>query len=350
MSFKPPRCVNQECPTFANAEARRISLWGSYRAQCRDEPQQRYRCGVCGKTFSRQTFRHDYNDNRPECNAPLFELLTSGVGLRQAARVLKLGLTSTQKKMRKLARTCGLLHENLSPAMPGGRTYVFDEEESYEQASIRPLTVPMLIEREHWFIVATGVGSIRRLAPAGTARRRKQEREERVRGKRPDESRAVVHRVFEALRRRARGKLELLTDQKSSYATLARKVFGADVHHATTSGKAPRTTRNPLFPINVTIAMSRDNCGRLRRKSWLVSKLAKWLSGQLAIFTVFRNYVRRRFNRDRAHQTPAKWLGLLPRQLSPDEVVGWRQDWGTRSPHPLSHAGDRACSAELVAM
>jgi hypothetical protein len=37
-----------------------------------------------------------------------------------------------------------------------------------------------------------------------------------------------------ALRQRATGRVELLTDQKSSYATLAREVFGGDVSHAAT--------------------------------------------------------------------------------------------------------------------
>ena len=31
------------------------------------------------------------------------------------------------------------------------------------------------------------------------------------------------------------------------------------------------TAYSALFPINTTIAMSRDNCGRLRRRSWLES-------------------------------------------------------------------------------
>ena len=339
MSFRPPRCPNPDCFGHRVPAANRIIRWGYYTARCRDKPEQRFRCRECRKTFSQQTFRHDYRDRRPDCNALLFELLTSGVGLRRCALILKIGATTAQKKMRKLSRTCKLLHQNLSPSLPPARAYLMDEEETYETASIRPLTVPILIERQTWFVVETDVGSIRRLAPAGTARRARQERDERKHGKRPDESRACVKRVFQSLRSRTYGRVELLTDQKSSYATLAREVLGANSIHATTSGSAPRTMRNPLFPINCMIAMSRDGCGRLRRRSWLVSKLAKWLSGQLAIYTVFRNYVRRRFNRDKPHETPAYLLGLLPRQLQPCEVVRWRQDWGTRSVHPASTSG-----------
>ena len=341
MLFCPPRCVNSDCSGHRRPATGQIVRWGYFTARCRERREQRFRCLKCRKTFSRQTFRHDYRDRRPDCNERLFELLSVGVGLRSSAAVLKISASTAQRKMRKMSRTCRMLYENLCRTLPPGGSYLLDEEESYEGASIRPLTVPIVIERQNYFIVATGVGSIRRLAPAGSARRAKQGREEELLGKRRDESRKSVLAVLQSLRRCTVGPLLLQTDKKASYATLAHKVFGADVTHETTAGSAPRTTHNPLFPINLTVAMSRDNCGRLRRKSWLVSKLAKWLRGQLAIFTVFRNYVRQRFRRDQPNETPAKLMGLLPRQLLPLEVLRWRQDWGNRSPHPLSCSGSR---------
>lgn len=340
--FIPPRCPNRDCKNHLEPDVRRFIGWGSYTVRCRESEEPRFRCVDCGRTFSRQTFRHDYRDKRPDCNEQLFDLLNSGVGLRQAARVLRVGATTAQQKMRKMSKVCAHLHDNLCSALPPDRAYLLDEEESYEAASIRPLTVPIVIERKSWFVVATDVGSIRRLAPAGTARRRRQDLEERKRGRRPDRSRRVVAGVLRRLRELVSGDLELLTDEKSSYATLARQLFGDRVAHSTTAGSAARTSFNPLFPINVTIAMSRDNCGRLRRRSWLVSKSARWLRGHLSIFTVFRNYVRRRFNRDQVHQTPALFLGLLPRNLWPEEVVRWRQDWGAISPHPMSSDGGRS--------
>ena len=342
MSFTPPRCPNLSCPKHQAADGFRCVRWGYFSARCRQRPEQRYRCVDCRKTFSRQTFRHDYRDRRPDIVGKLFSLLTSGVGFRQSASLLDVDQATAQNKMHKLSRTCGLLHQNLSAALPDGGEYLLDEEESYEQASIRPLTVPILIERTSYFIVATAVGSIRRLAPAGTARRKRQDLEEKTHGKRPDQSRQCVAQVMRALRQRTTGPIVLSTDQKSSYATLGQEVFGPELVHDTTPGSAPRTTFNRLFPINLSIAMSRDNCGRLRRRSWLVSKAAKRLEGQLEIFAVYRNYVRPRTRRSPRHQTPAFLLGLLPRQLSVPEAVRWRQDWGPRSIHPMSSCGHRA--------
>ncbi|MFK7740378.1 MAG: hypothetical protein AB8H80_08635 [Planctomycetota bacterium] len=109
--------------------------------------------------------------------------------------------------------------------------------------------------------------------------------------------------------------------------------------HITESGKAPRTPNSLLFPINNTIEISRDNCSRLRRRSWHFTKTEAGLRDNLWIFTVYRNYIRKRFNRDEAGQTPAKMLGLVPRALSFEELARWRQDWGERSPSPLRRNG-----------
>lgn len=296
----------------------------------------RFRCRSCRRGFSRQTFRHDYRDRRPDDNLRLFLLLASGVGLRQAGRILDLDIRAVQQKKRKLAATFAGLHANLCPALPAGRRWLLDEEETYEAASIRPLTMPVLIERQTWFVVATAVGSIRRLAKAGSRRRQRQMRDEQQ-GPRPDQSHACVHEVLARLGRLVpAGKVVLQTDQKPSYAAIASSLFGDRLVHETTAGTRVRDTHNPLFPINTTMAMTRDNCGRLRRRSWLVTKRARCLQEHLAIFLVYRNYVRRRFNRDQEADTPARILGLVPRNLRRHEVLAWRQDWGERSIHPMS--------------
>ncbi len=321
-----------------------------YFSRCRRRGVQRYRCTTCGCSFSRQTFRHDYRDRRPEANVRLFFLMTSGVGFRQAGRLLEMDVRAVQQKQRKLARTLGFLHGNLCPSLPGDRTWLLDEEETYECASIRPLTMPVLIEQQTWFVVATSVGSIRRLAPAGAARRRRQDREEQQGGPRPDQSSECVRAVLDDLSRKVpHGNVTLHTDQKASYATLARGVFGDRLTHLTTAGTRLRDTHNPLFAINTTLAMTRDNCGRLRRRSWLVTKKAERLQEHLFVFTAYRNYVRRRFNRDKEAETPASFLELLPRNLYRHEILAWRQDWGDLSIHPMSNDGAHTVRDRMAA-
>ena len=350
MPFEPPRCPNMLCEKHQQPTPRFWRRRGFYRAYCRDEPQQRFLCATCERSFSRQTFRHDYRDRRPELNEVFWLLLASGIGLRQLGRVLRLNIRSVQEKKRKMATTCGLLHDNLSLRLPLERTFVLDEEETYEAASIRPLTMPVLIEKDTWFVVATAVGSIRRLAIAGSARRRRQHRDEQKTGPRADQSRACVQQVLVELARKVpAGNIVLRTDQKATYGIIASEVFGERVKHETTAGTRIRATHNPLFPINTTLAMTRDNLGRLRRRSWLVTKSKDRLQDHLAIFTVYRNYVRRRFNHDKEVETPAYILRLLPRNVHPREVLAWRQDWGEHSIHPISSSGSQTVRQILAA-
>ena len=127
----------------------------------------------------------------------------------------------------------------------------------------------------------------------------------------------------------------LSTDEKSTYPGLARRAFGKDrlVHQRTNSSLA-RMTWNPLFPINSTEALARDLLGRLRRDSWLTSKKRRYLDLGLQLWMAYRNYVRRRFNDD--EQSAAQRLGYVDRRLTPTELISWRQDWGSRSIHPLA--------------
>lgn len=341
MSFEPPFCPNSVCVAHENPPA---GIWwtrrGAYRPKCRTTPVPRFRCDLCERGFSRQTFRHDYRDHRPDVNTALFQQLVSGVGLRQGARNVGIDVRAALQKLRKFAATLAQLHDNLSPGLPAGRTFLLDEEETFERSKGLPLTMPVLIERDSWFVVACAVSSIRRLAREGSGLRRYQELHEAANGRRKDASRSAVRKVLEALARRLpAGALAMHTDEKSAYPRLLTAVFGDRVEHETTPGSAARTKWNPLFAINTTMAMTRDNNGRLRRRSWLHSKRAADLVSQMALFTVYRNYMRKRFNRDPRGTTPAKVLGLLPRAMTGREALAWRQVWGERSPHPFSADG-----------
>ena len=74
--------------------------------------------------------------------------------------------------------------------------------------------------------------------------------------------------------------------------------------------------------------------GRLRRRSWLVTKKREFLDLQLMAFACYRNYTQNRFNSD--EESPAQMLGFLPRKLTAYELLSWRQDLGERRIHPLA--------------
>lgn len=342
--FAPPCCPYRLCKFHLAPEPEFCVPHGSYEAKCRAHPIPRFRCLACRRTFSRQTFRADYRDHKPHLNGALFQLLASGVGIRQSARQLQLSPRCAELKFRKLARHMRRLNINVQRPLEGDVSFQFDEFESFEtHRNARPLSIPFLIEKDSRFIPWAESATIRPRGKMTKKRLRTIERVEARYGVRRDTSRRGIQRTF------ARGlqlvgesaKLTLFTDEKSTYPGLAREAFGESaLTHRTTNSKLARMTWNPLFPINHEEARVRDILGRVRRQSWLVSKKRRYLDLGLQMHMTHRNLVRTRFNRDR--ETPAELLGLVRRGLKVGEVLSWRQDWGRRSIHPLERGRSRA--------
>lgn len=336
--FSPPRCPNRACPLHADPKPELLRPHGSYQPKCRPAPVPRFRCSVCRRTFSRQTFRADYRDHRPDLNAQLLVYLHSGVGLRQSSRVLHLSRRCTELKFRKLARHLRRLNLNVRTALPAEALLQLDEFETYEGSRrTRPVSIAAVIESRSRFVIWGESASIRPRGRMSESRRAAIRREEERSRPRRDTSRRSVIRALQRAADLLQGavRVRLTTDKKSSYPVVAREVFGAErLEHARSSGKLARTVSNPLFPINQTEALARDLLGRLRRQSWLVSKKRRYLDLALQLFITYRNYIRLRFNQD--HESPAMKLGIVDRPLAPEVVLGWRQDWGNRSLHPLA--------------
>jgi hypothetical protein len=280
----------------------------------------------------------DYRDHRPDLNARLFRSIASGLGLRQSSRNLHLSLRCTELKFRKIARHLRRLNLNLRSELPGNASFQLDEFETFEgRRNTRPLSVPVLIEKTTQFIVWAESATIRPRGTMTKARRAALAEDEARFGRRRDCSRRSLRRTLERGAELVSSRKAVLfeTDQKTSYVGLAKEVFGSNrLVHGRTSSRLPRTVANPLFAINHTEAMARDLMGRLRRESWLVSKARRYLDLGLQIFMAYRNLVRRRFNQDEF--SSAEMLGFAPRRLTETEVLGWRQDWGERSQHPLA--------------
>lgn len=340
--FVPVRCPHRSCSQHHRPAQRFYRRHGYYRALCRPHPIARFLCRFCGRSFSRQTFRMDYRDHRPDLNVHLFRSLASGLGLRQTSRNLRLSLRCTELKFCKIARHLRRLNLTLRGPLPQDSCFQLDEIESYESCrNTRPLSVPFLIESRSRFVLWAEAAAIRPRGRMSAARLRRIARDHARYGLRRDLSRRSLRRTLQRGADLSAGllRIRLHTDRKASYPALARAAFGAArlIHH-TTSSTLPRTVANPLFPINHTEAMARDLGARLRRESWLASKKRRYLDLALQVFMAYRNYVRRRFNRD--EESPAQVLGFLTRRAAEGDLLTWRQDWGSQSIHPLDSNGN----------
>jgi len=336
--FEPPRCPYAACSRHLEPRPCFFVRNGVYRPKCRSHPVPRFICRTCRRSFSRQTFRMDYRDHRPHLNEEVFKFLTSGLGLRQTARMVHLSRRCTELKFRKIARHLRYLNGNLRTSLPAGSVLQFDELETYEgRRNTRPLTLPILIDQETRFVIGAESAPIRPRGKMNERRLAAIAADEKRYGERRDCSAGAIRRVLAQGAAMCIGlaRVALHSDEKTSYPKFARRAFGRKrlIHHQTNS-RLPRDVRNPLFPINHTEAMARDLMGRLRRDSWLVSKKGWCLDLHLALHMAYRNYMRRRFNYD--GKSPAQLLGFVDRRMTPTQLLSWRQDWHGRSIHPLA--------------
>ena len=125
-----------------------------------------------------------------------------------------------------------------------------------------------------------------------------------------DPYRAVLERVPEA---------RVRSDDHRAYPPALRRLACRCIHEVTSS-KERRTARNPLFEINLVDGLIRHSQANHRRETWAYSKRRQGSSDRLAIFAVWRNYLKLRWEK-RCQKTPAMLKGLLERRWTVEDVL-----------------------------
>ena len=324
--FVPARCPNELCPNHTSPGPRSFRQHGGYKPKCRSHPVPRVRCRACRGTVSRQTFRADYRQKKPHLNALFFQLMVNCVGQRQAAKVLGVARRTVERRFAWLAQHARDFHaRQLKNAQLRG-PFQLDELESFEANRFQPVTVPILIDRSTFFLVASAVAPLRRKGKLSPKQKEQRSRHEAKHGKRPTRSSEAVRRVLQSLRSKVQGAVVVDSDHKPSYQRIGRQLFGARWVGQRHDAKRRRDRRNPLFPINHTNARLRHFLSRLRRRSWCVSKRGVRLKDHLDIAALWVNYVRGITNR--TSTTPAQALGIAQRAYRVEEVLAWRPNYG----------------------
>jgi transposase-like protein len=329
MVFRPRLCPRRGCPSSSSGHFR----WrrkGFYRRHCDGRAVQRFLCLECRHFFSIQTFRLDYRLKKPHLHFFLFKDFVSKVTHRQSARTLGCSRKTVAHRLELLGKHCRDFHtRRLQEAASGAGlvgTFQLDELETYEHSRrLSPLSVPVLIERKSYFVLDTSVTTLPARGRLSAAEEQRKAARDAARGKRKSGSREAVARSFERLSELCKnsGLVEVQTDCKGSYSNALKLIFGPRCRHGRFSSRAKRDYRNPLFPINHTLAMLRDGISRLVRRTWAASKLKERLERHLWIWIAWRNYVRGITN-TAPRVTPAMAWGVSLRRWSKEEMLAWR--------------------------
>jgi transposase-like protein len=327
MRFQPRHCPRPLCPSRLTRHFR----WrrkGFFHRRCDGRFVQRFLCLECRHSFSVQSFRLDYRLRKPTLHLALFKDFVSKTTLRQSARNLGATRKTIAHRLNLLGTHCREFHRAmLERARRDGLVGVFqlDELETFEHSRrLKPVTVPVLIERSSYFVLHAECAPLAARGRLSPADRRKKEQLERSNGKRRSRSAQAVQNAFELMARVHRSACPVVvqTDQKKSYASRLKRLFGARLRHERYSSTAARNYSNPLFPINHTLAMMRDGVSRLVRRTWAASKRMERLDLHLWIWIAYRNYVRAITNRA-TRTTAAMALGIDRKMWRREELLAW---------------------------
>ncbi len=316
----PPFCPNPCCKFHRDTEGWKWMRDGFHGRRAAPHRIQRFRCGHCGRSFSTQTFATSYWLKRPELLPRVFSGLNSCGCLRQLGRWFEASPQTIRLHADRLGRHCLLFHDRMRPRRPVAGPLVLDGIQSFEYSQYYPTWYHLVVGQQSHFIHGFTDSELRR-SGGMTAGQKRRRAELEARFGRPDprsiekEVQAVLKVVCPAPQA-----LELYTDEQRDYPRALAQLPHLTVAHHTVSSRAARTTRNPLFAINLLDLLIRHSGANHKRETIAFAKRRQQAIYRLWVLVVWRNCVK--WFSERAHDgTPAMREGVLTRRLTVREVL-----------------------------
>jgi len=323
-NFIPPHCPNRNCRFHKPiASGWRYKKAGFFSRWQRPHRVQRFQCLVCFRFFSTQTFHVTYWLKRADVVSTLLTKTVGCMANRQIARDIGASPKTVDDQLSRLGRHCMLYHCQRIEHAPPPATVVVDGFETFELSQYYPFHFNLCVDKHTDFIQSFTDSELRRkgrMTPDQKIRRRELES---LYG-RPDP--AAVRKQMEALLQDAVGAARAVTvhsDDHPAYPTTMTRLR-ATVTHRITPGTAPRNVHNPLFPVNLLDLLIRHSQAGHKRETIAFAKRRAASAERLAIFVVWRNYIKGRREKKRSSPTPAMSRGMAADPLKPKELLSRR--------------------------
>ena len=334
-SFRPPFCPWPRCPQHHQREGAppRFHRHGSYLRPSDGCWIPRFRCLLCNRTCSRQTFSCTYYLKRRDLSAPVAAALEAGSAHRQIARSLRCAASSVTLRAARLGRHAILLLARALEALPPlDEPLVVDHFETFAFSQDFPFGIATAVGARSWFVYGLDPAPHE---PGGPPRKRsKAQAPARRGGYRASFSRTIGSML--ALTR-PRGSLDLVTDGRDAYV-------GAIESHPAKPRIRHRRFPNPpgrrkgvprtaamrrrdaaMFPVDLLHGILRHTCAHHRRETIAFGRRLNALMERMFLTAVWRNFVKRRSERKPDPPvTPAMVRGIANAPWSWAKVLAQR--------------------------
>ncbi|MBM4116546.1 IS1 family transposase [bacterium] len=323
-TWQPPFCPNPNCRYHRDFAA--DWPWkrhGYYWRQLRPHRIQRFQCRACRRSFSTQTFSTGYWLKRPDVLPQLFMKTVGAMANRQIARELAVAPSTVDRQLERLGRHCLLLHQELLAQCRIEGPVAVDGFESFEYSQYFPFHHNLAVEVETSFGLGFTTSPLRRKGRMRPDQKRRRAELEAQLG-RPD-PKAIERGMGDLLQILAKccARLQLRSDEHPAYPRALRGL-GCSAVHRVTSSTERRDTHNPLFEVNLLDLLIRHSSANHRRETIAWSKRRNGSSLRLAILLVWRNLVKRRWEKG-PPESPAMLKGLADHLYTATELLAARR-------------------------
>jgi transposase-like protein len=323
-NFTPPFCPNRKCKYHSSSTGWPVKKNGFHFRQFDQRHVQRYACLHCEKTFSSQTFSTTYWLKRPDLLHTIYKGLLSCAAFRQVARVEGVSPSTIDRQACRIGRHMMLFHELHRPKACPEEPLVVDGFESFEFSQYWPTHLNTVVGADSHFVYATTVAELRR---KGRRTDRQTHRREQLEGQfgRPD-PKSIEKSVAAGLALvvpPGSQRVVLETDEHKAYVRSLKRLPDRSFEHHQTSSKAPRTSRNALFPINLLHLLMRHSGSNHKRETIAWSKRNQSMVWRDSVHRCWRNYGKHISERKK-EGSPAMRLGLFDRILTWPDLAATR--------------------------
>ncbi len=255
----------------------------------------RYKCLDCGKTFSQATGSLCYRQKKRHLNPHVFKFLASNISQRRLALTLGVNRKTIVRKFLFLSYYADLCFQQTrddfyqnSPVM----NMQFDDMETFEHSKLKPLSITLAVENKTRRILGFRVSEM----PAKGLLVQKSLKKY---GKRQDERRENRRSLFKELGPFLSPGCIIESDENPHYRPCVEAFFPRSRHKAykgrrgcvVGQGELKAGGYDPLFTLNHTCAMLRDNINRLVRRTWATTKKKERLELHIKIYALYHNLV-----------------------------------------------------------
>jgi hypothetical protein len=300
-----PYCPHSDCPHHHCEQGEHYTdfiAWGSYSTKTFGEVP-RFRCQVCGHTFSVQTFRVDYYAKRIIDYSDLLYRFAATSSLSAMGRALSASTDTISNRISRAARQALAFESRLARTRRPSEDLSADGFESFCVSQYFPNNITILVGSESQFVYAADHVTLRRKGRMTVKQLTKRTEFEKLFKADPrGVARSFARIAIESLRVLSDGAnptLNLWTDEHQAYprgialspCVFSLQAIGRLAHH-TISSRAARTRANPLFPVNYLDRELRKDLHEHVRESVCFGRNVNRQMERLSLYLFYHNYLK----------------------------------------------------------